>query len=97
MRTLLCALTLAAAAGCGTEPEARPTPAGPARIAAPAYQVLKITASLGGAQSRGMAINAAGIVSGWSNRADGTRHAVLWRNGAISDLSTLGGPSSTVP
>jgi probable HAF family extracellular repeat protein len=44
-----------------------------------------------------MAINAGSLVAGWSDRADGARHAVTWRNGAITDLGTLGGPSSSVP
>ncbi len=97
MRYILCALALTAATGCGTEPEAHAPPPGPARATLPSYHVVKITASLGGAQSRGMAINAGGFVAGWSDRADGARHAVTWRNGAIADLGTLGGPSSTLP
>jgi probable HAF family extracellular repeat protein len=44
-----------------------------------------------------MAINAEGLVAGWSNRPDGTRRAVLWRTGSIASLGTLRGPSSTVP
>jgi probable HAF family extracellular repeat protein len=97
MRYTLCALALATVAGCGTEPETHTPSSGPARAILPAYQVVKVTASLGGAQSRGMAINAGGLVAGWSDRPDGSRRAVIWRNGAITDLGTLGGPSSTVP
>ena len=44
-----------------------------------------------------MAINGSRWIAGWSNLSDGTRHAALWRNGVITDLRTLGGPSSTVP
>jgi probable HAF family extracellular repeat protein len=44
-----------------------------------------------------MAINDGGLVAGWSNKADGTRHAALWQEGVITDLLTLGGPNSTVP
>ena len=59
--------------------------------------VIKFTASLGGTLSRGMAINEQGLVAGWSNQSDGSRRAVVWRNGSIEALGTLGGPSSTVP
>ncbi|HEX6434889.1 MAG TPA: DUF3466 family protein, partial [Gemmatimonadales bacterium] len=52
---------------------------------------------LGGTQSRGMAINQQGWVAGWSNQADGTRRAVLWKDGVITNLGTLGGASSAVP
>jgi probable HAF family extracellular repeat protein len=61
------------------------------------YTVVKLSATLGGTQSRGMAINGNAWIAGWSNLANGTRHAALWRDGAITDLRTLGGPSSTVP
>jgi probable HAF family extracellular repeat protein len=98
MRDILPVLVLAAAVGCGTEPDTHPPLFEGARATAgPVYQVVKITSGLGGTQSRGMAINAGGVVAGWSDLADGSRHAVVWRNGAIADLGTLGGPSSTVP
>jgi probable HAF family extracellular repeat protein len=61
------------------------------------YQITKFSSSLGGTTSRGMAINSLGWVAGWSDLADGSRHAALWRNGSILDLGTLGGLSSTVP
>jgi probable HAF family extracellular repeat protein len=44
-----------------------------------------------------MAINKNGMVAGWSNQADGTRRAVLWRGSSIASLGTLGGPHSSVP
>jgi probable HAF family extracellular repeat protein len=67
-----------------------------ARLAEVRYEVAKLP-SLGGTQSRGMAINAQGWVAGWSQRPDGTRRAALWRDGSATLLGTLGGPSSTVP
>ena len=100
MRVLPPVLLLAAVCGCGREPEATQSlgPDAPsAALAAASYDVVKIPASLGGTQSRGMAINAAGLVAGWSNLSSGSRHAAVWRDGVISDLRTLGGPSSTVP
>jgi probable HAF family extracellular repeat protein len=100
MRVLPPVLLLAAVSGCGRDPEATQSLGPDARtaaLAAVSYDVAKVPASLGGTQSRGMAINASGLVAGWSNLADGSRHAVVWRDGVISDLGTLGGPSSTVP
>ncbi len=61
------------------------------------YVITKLSSSLGGTLSRGMAINSSGLVAGWSSLADGSRHAALWRDGSIVDLGTLGGLSSTVP
>ena len=98
MRDIVSLLVLATVCGCGTETEdTQPLAATPHVSAAPSYQVTKIPASLGGTQSRGMAINTQGIVAGWSNTTSGSRHAAVWRNGQITDLHTLGGPSSTVP
>jgi probable HAF family extracellular repeat protein len=63
----------------------------------PQYTVVKYDASLGGTNSRGYAINNRGWVAGFSNLAGNTsRHAALWRDGAITDLGTLGGPNSAV-
>lgn len=99
MRHLARVLLIATLCGCGRENG--PThPLGPdATLSTPtvSYHVVKLSASLGGTQSRGMAINGQGLVAGWSNRSDGTRHAALWRAGTITDLLTLGGPNSTVP
>jgi probable HAF family extracellular repeat protein len=85
------------AGGCGREPE----PSQPSALEAQAvlqngYLVVKYP-SLGGTLSRGMAINKQGWVAGWSNQADGTRRAVLWRGSSLTNLGTLGGPNSTVP
>src|SRR5213075_2176080 len=53
-------------------------------------------ASLGGTSSGGNSINDQSWVSGYSRMADRNRHATLWRNGALTDLNTLGGPNSSV-
>src|SRR5205807_1043942 len=53
--------------------------------------------SLGGTISRGNSINNRGWAAGYSNLAGNqARHAVLWRDGALTDLGTLGGPNSAV-
>jgi len=96
MRNISCAILLAAVAGCSNETQVTQPPATLAQVAAAQYEVVKLP-SLGGTQSRGMAINRLGWVAGWSNRSDGKRHAVLWREWSITDLGTLGGPNSTVP
>lgn len=57
---------------------------------------IRLLPTLGGA-ARGTAINARDWVAGFSDLADGqTRHAALWRDGAVTDLGTLGGPNSSV-
>src|SRR5216110_2664896 len=53
-------------------------------------------ASLGGTSSGGNSINDLSWVSGYSRMADRNRHATLWRNSLLTDLSTLGGPNSSV-
>ncbi|MEP6603975.1 MAG: hypothetical protein ABJB69_08515 [Spartobacteria bacterium] len=53
--------------------------------------------SLGGTNSRANSINNRGWLAGFSNLpGNQTRHAALWRDGAITDLGTLGGPNSAV-
>ena len=101
MRQLVSAVAaflIAAAWGCGNESETTPS-LGPQtkQIDATSYTVVKYPSSLGGTVSRGTAINNQGLVAGFSNLADGTRHAAIWRDGTITDLLTLGGPGSTVP
>src|SRR5687767_5051969 len=88
---------VAALYGCGDAAEVTQPRSQLARAtAAGQYEIVKLP-SLGGTVSRGMAINGQGWVSGWSTRPDGTRRAVLWREGSMTALATLGGPSSTVP
>ncbi|MFL6594446.1 MAG: hypothetical protein ACJ8HQ_03285 [Chthoniobacterales bacterium] len=60
------------------------------------YQVIDLP-SLGGTNSRGNSINNRDWIAGYSTQAGNkTRHAALWRDGAVTDLGTLGGPNSTV-
>lgn len=97
MRYLRGVLLLGAVAACGSEERlTQPTLRHPQLATGASYEVVKFSAGLGGSQSRGMGINREGLVAGWSDFADGTRHAALWREGVITDLLTLGGPSSTV-
>jgi probable HAF family extracellular repeat protein len=44
----------------------------------------------GGTDCSAQAINNAGVITGSCELPSSTRHAVLWRNGAIKDLGTLG-------
>ncbi len=98
MRYVSFAMFIVAAFGCGNEPQVTLPLGASAQLTSNAqYDVVKFSASLGGTQSRGMAINDGGWVAGWSNLSDGTRQAALWRNGSITNLLTLGGPRSTVP
>jgi probable HAF family extracellular repeat protein len=97
MRHISCAILIAAVYGCGKEAQVTQPPEALAQLADVQYTVVKLP-SLGGGQSRGMAINDLGVVSGWSNLPDGTRRAVLWPDHqTITNLGKLGGLSSTVP
>src|SRR5215208_6970825 len=97
MRHVSSAILIAAIYGCSNDAEVTQPRQERAAVASEVrYEVIKLP-SLGGTQSRGMAINQQGWVAGWSNQADGTRRAVLWKNGVITSLGTLGGPSSAVP
>jgi probable HAF family extracellular repeat protein len=59
------------------------------------YQVSNLD-SLGGTSSGGNSINNLSWVAGYSRLPDNqTRHATLWRNGALTNLGTLGGPNSS--
>src|ERR1700745_3681381 len=59
------------------------------------YQVSTLP-SLGGTSSGGNSINDQSWAQGFSRLPDRDRHATLWRNGALTDLGTLGGPNSSV-
>src|SRR6476646_3938732 len=53
--------------------------------------------SLGGSSSIGFSVNDRGLAAGRSNLpGNSKRHATLWRNGALTDLDTLGGANSAV-
>jgi probable HAF family extracellular repeat protein len=107
MRFATCALVIVARWACGIESETTGLPEATARSDArvranaapePRYRVEIIESTLGGQLSRGSGINNRGWIAGFSNLAgDETLHATLWRNGAITDLGTLGGPASRVP
>lgn len=95
MRYVTCAALLATMVGCDDAPVTQPQQS-LAPLAAPQYTVVKLP-SLHGTQSRGMAINTQGWVAGWSNQPNGTRRAALWKDGVLTPIEPLGGPSSTVP
>lgn len=93
MRTLSLAVVMAAVCGCTDDVRVtQPRAALAGALAIPAYTVAPL-GTLGG-NSQGGGINAAGWVAGYSGSTDGTRHAALWRNGAVIDLGTLGGAGS---
>ena len=96
MRHISCAVLVAALYGCGDNSQITQPRPELAQAALVQYQVVKLP-SLGGTQSRGMAINAQGWVAGWSLKPDGSRRAALWKDWAITPIEPLGGPSSTVP
>ena len=97
MRHVSSAIMIAAVCGCSNEAGVtQPRQQLAVSASDVRYDIVKLP-SLGGSQSRGIAINRQGWVAGWSNQADGTRRAVLWKNGVITNLGTLGGPSSAVP
>jgi len=62
----------------------------------PQYTITNLP-SLGGTNNRANSVNNRGWLAGYSNLAGNqSRHAALWRNGALTDLGTLGGPNSAV-
>jgi probable HAF family extracellular repeat protein len=98
MKTIPCAILIGAAYGCSNPSQVTESrQQSDVVTTAVQYEVVKLPSIPGGTQARGMAINRQGWVAGWSNQADGTRRAVLWKNGVLTNLNTLGGPSSTVP
>jgi uncharacterized membrane protein len=67
----------------------------PAKAKKTQYQVSTLP-SLGGTSSGGNSINNQSWAAGYSRLPDRNRHAALWRNGALTDLYTLGGPNSSI-
>jgi probable HAF family extracellular repeat protein len=59
------------------------------------YQVSDLP-GLGGTSNGGNSINDQTWVAGYARLPDRNRHAALWRNNALTDLFTLGGPNSSV-
>ena len=59
------------------------------------YQVSDLP-GLGGTSNGGNSINDQTWVAGYARMLDRNRHAILWQNGLLSDLGTLGGPNSSV-
>src|SRR5436190_19326502 len=55
------------------------------------YQVSTLP-DLGGTSNGGNSINDQTWVAGYARMLDRNRHAILWQNGLLSDLGTLGGP-----
>ncbi len=98
MRSIAASILIAVLAGCREAPTATPPREALAQLAPTArYEITKFSSALGGTVSRGTAINSRGWVAGFSSLAgDATRHAALWRDGALVDLGTLGGPNSSV-
>jgi len=50
---------------------------------------LKTLPGLGGTFTRASALNRSDVIVGEADTAGGVRHAVIWRDGAITDLNTL--------
>ena len=59
------------------------------------YQV-SVLPSLGGTSNGGNSINNLSWAAGYARLPNRNRHATLWRNSALTDLGTLGGPNSSV-
>ena len=94
MRNLSNFMVIAVMTACGNETRST-QPQEAINHRPPQYDIVKFSASLGGTNSRGTAINNRGWVAGFSSLAQNmTRHAVLWRDGSLLDLGTLGGPGT---
>ena len=98
MRHITSAVLVAVVCGCTNEsPLTQPPNASANLVSTPSYRIVEFPASLGGTVSRGTSINGRGLVAGFSNQPGNlTRHAAVWREGAITDLLTLGGENSSV-
>ena len=87
---ILSAAALALPVRAVAQDQPKPQP-GPVR-----YSV-RILSTLGGTMGVANSVNNKGWVAGAANlTGDTTGHAALWRNGAITDLGTLGGPNSFI-
>src|SRR5881398_1685191 len=87
---MLSTLLIAAACCCGVA-----LAQAPAKAKKTQYNVSNL-ASLGGTSSGGNSINDQTWVAGYSRMLNRDRHATLWRNSALTDLATLGGPNRSV-
>jgi len=88
---MLSTLLIAAACCCGATLALAQAPA----KAKSQYQVSNLP-DFGGTSSGGNSINDQTWVAGYSRMLNRDRHAILWRNSALTDLGTLGGPNSSV-
>ena len=85
--SFLCAMSLLAVITTALATQAQQSPA-------PRYAVIDLGTLPGGNFSQPFFVNDNGAVSGSSNLSNNTQHAVLWYQGRITDLGTLGGPNS---
>jgi probable HAF family extracellular repeat protein len=83
-RTALVAAVVAVVVGFGMDVGAR-APLG-------AWSIVALGRLPGASFSEALAINGRGDIAGWSGWEEGRANAVLWRDGEIVDLGTLGGP-----
>jgi probable HAF family extracellular repeat protein len=60
----------------------------------PGWRLSELELLPGGRHGSASAVNDAGVVVGGSDTVDDTNHAVLWREGRVIDLGTLGGWNS---
>src|SRR5512145_1768951 len=97
MRHIVSALAITVPLACSEAPRVtQPAAARTVVNEATRYRVDTLP-TLGGRLNRASGINNAGDVAGFANLpGDTIRHAVLWRNGILTDLETLGGENSNV-